>query len=81
MKIVYDPSKRRTNIQKHGFDFADLDIEFFESAIVVPAKENRLMAIGALRDGTIAVVFVTLGKEAVSIISMRKASRKERSIL
>ena len=81
MKIVYDPSKRRTNIQKHGFDFADLDIEFFESAIVVPAKENRLMAIGTLQDGTIAVVFVTLGKEAVSIISMRKASRKERSIL
>jgi uncharacterized DUF497 family protein len=81
MKIVFDPYKRLTNLQKHGFDFADLDIEFFDRAMVVPAKNDRLMAIGTLRDGTIAVVFVTLGLEAVSVISMRSASRKERSIL
>ena len=60
MKIVYDPSKRLINLQKHGFDFADLDIVFFDNAIVVPAKDNRFMAISTLRDGIIAVVFVTL---------------------
>lgn len=39
------------------------------------------MAIGRLADGTIAVVFATLGTEAVSVISMRPASRKERNLL
>ena len=39
------------------------------------------MAIGRLADGTIAVVFATLGPEGVSVISMRPASRKERNLL
>lgn len=81
MKITYDESKRQTNLTKHGHDFADLDLDFFENSVVIPAKGGRLMAIGVLRDGTIAVVFATLGTEAISIISMRDASRKERSIL
>ncbi|ACS60000.1 BrnT family toxin [Rhizobium leguminosarum] len=81
MKITYDEAKRRTNIEKHGLDFADLDLLFFAGSVVVPAKGERLMAIGVFRDGVIAVVFVTLGSEAISVISMRKASRKERSIL
>jgi len=42
---------------------------------------DRHMAIGRLNDGTIAVVFAVLGKEGVSVISMRPASRKERSLL
>ncbi|QKK34223.1 BrnT family toxin (plasmid) [Rhizobium indicum] len=81
MKITFDEAKRRTNIEKHGLDFADLDLLFFAGSVVVPAKGGRLMAIGAFLDGVIAVVFVTLGSEAISVISMRKASRKERSIL
>lgn len=81
MKITYDETKRQTNIEKHGFDFADLDMLFFAESVIVPAKDNRLMAIGVFRDGVIAVVFVTLGSEAISVISMRKASRKERTIL
>ncbi|MEY9536213.1 BrnT family toxin [Sinorhizobium fredii] len=81
MKITYDENKRRSDIAKHGYDFADLDMEFFASSMVVPAKEGRFMAIGILRNGIIAVVFASLGSEGISIISMRDASRKERSIL
>ncbi|QLL64372.1 BrnT family toxin [Sinorhizobium mexicanum] len=66
---------------KHGYDFADLDMEFFASSVVVPAKEGRFTAIGVLRNGVIAVVFARLGSEGVSIISMRDANRKERSLL
>jgi uncharacterized DUF497 family protein len=58
-----------------------LDEWFFLDAMTVPAKENRYMAIGRLNDGTIAVVFALLGTEGVSVISMRPASRKERSLL
>lgn len=79
--IVWDEPKRQHNIVRHKLDFADLDEWFFLDAVTVPAKENRYMAIGRLDDGTIAVVFATLGTEGVSVISMRPASRKERSLL
>lgn len=81
MMIVWDEHKRNGNRAKHGLDFADLTEEFFLSAIVVPAKSGRQMAIGRLNDGSIAVVFVTLGLEGISVISMRPASKKERSLL
>ena len=79
--IVWDEPKRQTNLANHGLDFADLDEWFFLEAVTVPAKEGRQMAIGRLNDGTIAVVFALLGTEGVSVISMRPASRKERSLL
>ena len=79
--IVWDEPKRQTNLSRHGLDFADLDEWFFLEAMTVPAKENRYMAIGRLNDGTIAVVFAVLGTEGISVISMRPASRKERSLL
>lgn len=81
MLIVWDEPKRQANIAKHGFDFADLTVEFFLGAVVVDAKDHRLMAIGRFADGSIAVVFVTLGREAISVISMRPAGQKERALL
>ena len=78
MKIVWDEPKRLKNLATHGLDFAALDIAFFAEAIVVPAKLGRSMAIGVLEDGVIATIFVTLGREGISVISMRPASRKER---
>ncbi|MFG6083795.1 BrnT family toxin [Paracoccus litorisediminis] len=81
LMIVWDEPKRQINLAKHGLDFADLNEEFFLSSMVVPSKERRHMAIGRLSDGTIAVVFATLGSEGVSVISMRPASKKERSLL
>lgn len=82
MRITFDPPKRLTNIAEHeGLDFADLDMEFFLGSVVVPAKLGRSMAIGPFRDTVISVVFVPLGREAISVISMRRATRKERSLL
>ncbi|ATQ55959.1 BrnT family toxin [Paracoccus yeei] len=79
--IVWDEPKRLTNLAKHGLDFADLDEQFFLASVVVPAKGGRHMAIGRMADGTIAVVFATLGTEGVSVISMRPASQRERNLL
>lgn len=80
MRIVWDERKRLANLDKHGIDFADIDEEFFLSAIIRPAKGGRYAAIG-LCNGVIAVIFATLGAEGVSIISARPASRKERELL
>lgn len=82
MEITYDEPKRQTNVAKHGLDFADLTIGFFEGAVVFETVNDRLMAIGEFQGRIIiAVVFRPLGTEALSVISMRPASRKERSLL
>jgi uncharacterized DUF497 family protein len=82
VKIVWDEPKRLANIAKHdGLDFADLDEMFFERSVIVPGKGNRLIAVGRLANGVVVVVFVALGSEGVSIVSMRPASRKERKLL
>lgn len=79
MKIVWDEPKRQTNIAKHGLDFADLSFEFFLSAKVATAKDDRFVAVGNLNGRTIvAVVFKPLGSEGLSVVSMRPASGKER---
>lgn len=78
---VWGEPKRQANLARHGLGFTDLDEWFFLDAVTVPAKENRYMAIGRMNDGTVAVVFAVLGTEGVSVISMRPASRKERSLL
>jgi len=80
MEIIWDEPKRIANIEKHGLDFARLRLDFFETARIVPGKEDRFLAIGMFEGHlVIAVVFRPLGTEALSIISMRRASQKERS--
>lgn len=81
MKIVWDEPKRVSNLAKHNLDFAALDEGFFAEAAILPAKQGRWLAIGRLADGSIAVVFATLGTEAISIVSMRRANRAERRLL
>jgi uncharacterized DUF497 family protein len=80
MRIVWDEPKREANLFKHRFDFADLDETFFDDALFLPSYGRRWRAIGETIHGVISVVFVALGSEAVSVISMRPASRYERKL-
>jgi uncharacterized DUF497 family protein len=80
MKILWDEPKRLANLDKHGLDFADLNETFFEDALVLPTYNKRWAGIGKNIRGVIVVVFVKLGKEAVSVISMRPASKDERKL-
>lgn len=82
MEIIWDEPKRQANITKHRLDFADLSIDFFAAAKIRPSKEDRYLAIGNLEGITvIAVVFRPYGSEALSVISMRRASKAERNFL
>lgn len=76
--ITWDEPKRLKNIETHGWDFADLSLEFFGEAEIFPSRDGRFKAVGVLADTVISVVFRPLGTEALSVISMRHASRKER---
>jgi uncharacterized DUF497 family protein len=80
MLITWDEPKREANLEKHGLDFAELTDAFFLESTIKPAKHGRFQAIGLLADGSLSVIFATLGTEAISIISMRPASDKERSL-
>ena len=81
IRIIWDEPKRLSNLERRGLDFAALDIEFFEAATIMPTKLGRLKAAGYFSGPKIAVIFKPLGAEALSIISMGRASRKERSQL
>jgi uncharacterized DUF497 family protein len=79
MEIVWDPPKQRWTLESRGLDFSDLTIEFFENAVVAGARDGRFKAISESRGRIVTVIFRPLGSEAVSVISMRRANRKERS--
>ncbi len=81
MRLVWDESKRLANIAKHGIDFADVAAEFdFRAAALAVARDGRFKATGRFRTYIIVVIFKFLGTEALSLISARPASRRERRV-
>ena len=80
MKIIWDEPKRIANLDKHGMDFADLNEKFFDTALVLNTYGRRYRAIGVNIRGVISVIFAVYGAEAVSIVSMRPANKKEREL-
>jgi len=84
MKLEWDDNKNRENLLKHGFDFADAWQLFNNPLLVKPDTrkvygEDRWIGIGTMNNGIIVVfVFTKRNNEITRIISMRKASKKER---
>ena len=81
MKIVWDQAKRRTNLRKHGFDFADGEEVFAGITCTIEDGrfdygEQRFLSLGMLRD-TVVVIAHTETPREIRIISMRKATRNE----
>jgi uncharacterized DUF497 family protein len=81
VKIVWDEPKRRKVLEQRGLDFADLRPEFLAAAVTISERGDRRLVAGLLLGRAVAVVYARLGREAVSIVTMRPASPKERSLL
>lgn len=83
MKIVWDNIKLEANLRERSLHF-DLAYEFdWADALYQPTHpgqdgRKRTKAIGEIAGRTYAIVFSPLGTEAISIVSLRRASRKER---
>lgn len=83
MRFEWDDEKNKSNIRKHGFDFADA-WEIFEAPLLAGLDEredygeDRWIGIGLLRGRIIVVVFTERDTETIRLISLRKASRHER---
>jgi len=84
MKIVWDEAKRRTNLRKHGFDFADAAEVFSGITCTIEDSrfgygEQRFVTLGLVRD-TVVVIAHTETPHEIRIISMRKATRNEQTL-
>ena len=84
MKIVWDGTKRRTNLKKHGLDFADavhvlagVTCTFEDTRF--DYGEQRFVTLGLLH-GTVVVMAHTETARETRIISMRKATRLEQAL-
>jgi uncharacterized DUF497 family protein len=83
MHVTWDDHKQRLNLKEHALDFADHEDFDWETAIVLPGKpgkrgEPRYRAVGLWRDHLLTIVFSPLGREAISLVSMRPSSKSER---
>lgn len=81
MKVVWDEAKRRANLRKHGFDFADAEQVLAGITCTYEDRrfeygELRFITMGMLHD-TVVVMAHTESPAAIRIISMRKATRHE----
>lgn len=82
--IGWDERKRRTNLKKHGFDFVDAeeiftDVTFTYEDDRLSYGEQRLVTLGLLRGVVVSIVH-TEQNDHLHIISMRKATKREREI-
>lgn len=82
-RFEWDENKNRQNIRKHGFDFADAEAMFcgillFSPDVREDYGETRWVGIGTIGERTAVVVFTERGPKTIRIISLRKATRRER---
>lgn len=80
---VWDEAKRKSNLKKHGLDFADayLVYENADKCTYDASREDeyRLMDIAlAVIKGRLLTLVYTEDEDEVRVISFRHASREER---
>ena len=84
VRFDWDEEKREANLRKHGLDF--IGIEALFAGPTVTAEDDRLdygeqrfLTLGLLQ-GEIVMVVHTERSEAIRIISVRKALRREQEL-
>lgn len=81
LEFEWDNEKNKSNIEKHGLNFEDVDLVFNESFIVLlderkDYQENRCLGYGLVKGRLFQVVFTRRVKK-IRIISFRKSNKKE----
>jgi uncharacterized DUF497 family protein len=83
VEFDWDPAKAASNLVKHGIDFADAievlnDPRHVERADPGSRGEQRFQAIGMAK-GRILFASFTMRAQVCRVISVRRASRRERA--
>ena len=82
-RFEWDENKNQQNVKKHGLDFGDTEEMFSGLLLLRPDTrkdygESRSIGVGTIRGRTAFVVFTERGPNIIRIISLRKATRRER---
>lgn len=82
MRYEWDEAKRRSNLAKHGIDFAALrDFDWSTALVTVDDREDygelREVALGFIGVRLHALVFTMRNEDQVRVIMLRKAIAKE----
>ena len=81
MRFVWDEAKRKSNLAKHGLNFADAHRVFAGIIVEQPDTrfdydEQRMIAVGML-DAVVVLIVHVERDDCVRIISMRQATKNE----
>jgi hypothetical protein len=84
MRIEWDEQKRKSNLQKHGFDFRDAHFVFAgDTASFLDDREDygedRYVTLGLLRS-IVVVLIHTEDDTHIRMISMRRATSHEEKL-
>ena len=81
VRLEWDEAKNRSNIRKHGFDFAEAE-ELFRGPLLIRPDTDQDYGeerwIGMTRGRVAFVAFAERSQETIRIISLRNADREER---
>lgn len=82
MKVEWDPKKARSNLKKHGVDFADAVIALEDpNALTIEDADHDEMRFKTMGMGpglsVLFVVYAYRDRAVIRIISARKADRSE----
>lgn len=84
MDVIWDPAKARSNLDKHGVSFADVETVFYDPFAISfedrsAAGENRYVVVGMDGLSRIVVVVYAYRNTVIRLISARKATKSERA--
>ena len=86
MEFEWDENKRMINLKKHNFDFADAIFVFDDPHRIenIDDRKNygeiRINTVGLFKNEVIVAVVHTDRNGIIRIISVRRASKKERNL-
>jgi len=83
VKVTWDPQKAETNLKKHKVRFSDAETVLFDPmALTIEDQdvggERRFVSVGSDALGRVLVVVYTHRKDAIRLISARRATPTER---
>ena len=81
MQFTWNEAKRKSNLAKHGYDFADAHKVFAGTLVLTEDGredygEQRMLALGQL-DAVIVMIVHVESDGTIRVISMRKATKDE----
>ena len=80
MEFEFDPKKSLVNLNKHGIDFVEAQLLWFDDMLLeIPARtsdEPRFLIIGKIGNKHWSAV-ITYRQERIRIISVRRSRKEE----